>query len=102
MPDIVSEIIRDGGWKSRKLWFSVFAVLILLAGWVLAGHFHSLQALYDTFVGGVVGVSGLYLTGSVATKWVGTKAPQAPAQASEKALGQDEASVTARLPPEEG
>lgn len=74
MNEIVKQILIDGGFKSRKLLFSVFSTLILLAGWFVAGHWVSLQPMFSSFVGGVVGVAGLYLTGSVATKFVGVKA----------------------------
>jgi hypothetical protein len=74
----MNDIVRDGGYKSRKLAFSFFAVITIFAGWIIAGKYPAMAALYDTFVGGVVAIAGLFLTGSVATKWVGTKAPADP------------------------
>jgi hypothetical protein len=71
----MNEIIRDGGVKSRKLWFSVFAITTLFIGALLAGKFPPFAALYGDLVGGIVGIAGLYLTGNIAQKWVGTKAP---------------------------
>lgn len=74
----MNEIVRDNGIKSRKLWFSVFAVAMVLGGAFVAAHWPSLAPMYDTMVGGIVAITGLYLTGSVATKFVGTKAPPKP------------------------
>lgn len=71
----MNEIIRDGGIKSRKLWFSVFSITIIFVGGVLAAHWAAVAAIYSTMVGGILGVVGAYLTGNIAQKWVGTKAP---------------------------
>ena len=56
--------------KSKKLWFSVGATLSLVAFALLAAKFPALIPLYDTFTGGVVGITTVYLTGNVANKWV--------------------------------
>ena len=84
MNEIVEKILHDGGFLSRKLLFSVFSAALIFAGWLIAGHFASLQGLFQTYVGGVVGIAGLYLTGSVATNWVGTKAISASADQPKK------------------
>lgn len=68
------EIIRDGGAKSRKLWFSIFAITVIFVGALLAAKWGSIAPLYSTMVGGVLGVVGAYLTGNVAQKLVGVKA----------------------------
>jgi hypothetical protein len=73
----MNEIIKDGGFKSRKLWFSVFAVVALFLGAGLAAWLPSVAPLYGELVGGIVAIAGLFLTGSVATKWVGSKLAQA-------------------------
>lgn len=74
----MNAIVRDNGWKSRKLAFCTFAVFAMLGFALLTAPLPALTPLFDTFVGGVVAVAGLFLTGSVATKWVGTKAPADP------------------------
>jgi hypothetical protein len=84
MNEIVEKILHDGGFLSRKLLFSLFSVIVIFAGWLIAGHFPSLQGLFQTYVGGVVGVAGLYLTGSVATNWTATKAISAVADQGKK------------------
>jgi putative Mn2+ efflux pump MntP len=74
----MNEIIRDNGWKSRKLAFSLFSVLTIFCGALIGARWQSFQPMYETLVGGVVAVAGLYLGGTIATKWVGIKAIQTP------------------------
>lgn len=82
----MNEIIRDGGIKSRKLWYSVFSVVAMCVMAVVCVHFPALTALYGELVGGIVTVAGLYLAGNAATKLVGTKAPmETPGAAKPKA-----------------
>jgi hypothetical protein len=59
---------NDNGYKSRKLWFAVFAIGSLLLGGLLLP-----AALYGDFVGGVVGIASAFMVGNVATKWASTK-----------------------------
>lgn len=66
---------RDGGWKSRKLWFSLFAIGVLYMGARIANGDTAFRAVYESFVGGVVAISGMFLIGNVGAKWVSTKAP---------------------------
>lgn len=89
----MNEIIRDGGIKSRKLWFSVFVVVTMFGGAAVCAKWPALVPLYDTFVGGIVAVTGLFLTGNIANKWVGIKtlpqATPAPAPEPKAAKAQD-------------
>jgi hypothetical protein len=76
---------RDGGAKSRKLWFSAFAVGVLFAGMMYAANHATTGSLYGDFVGGVVGVAGMYLVGNVGAKWVaGSAAAKLAAPATEE------------------
>lgn len=68
---------KDGGWKSRKLWFSVFAIGIMYRGMIVAMDNLTFQPLYGTFVGGVCAVVTAFLVGNVGAKFVSTKAPAA-------------------------
>lgn len=56
---------RKHEWLSRKLWFSVFAVLMLFLGLHAAIDSTAFAAVYSAFVGGVVSISGLFLAGNV-------------------------------------
>jgi hypothetical protein len=64
---------RDGGLASRKLWFCVGTALAMIATWFCTGFIHSLQPTFDTVIGGILAISGLYLTGNVASRWVAAK-----------------------------
>ena len=66
---------KDGGSKSRKLWFSVFCVAVLFVGMAFIAYHEAAIGLYDTFVGGVVGLAGIYLAGNVGSKLMATKLP---------------------------
>lgn len=61
---------KDGGAKSRKLWYALFTTAVIFAGAMLSSTSDSFAAIYDTMVGGVLGALGLYLSGNVGTKWV--------------------------------
>lgn len=60
---------KDGGTKSRKLWFSVFTVMVLLFGMWYASRHESVAPLYGELVGGIVAIAGLYLAGNIAGKF---------------------------------
>lgn len=63
----------DGGWKSRKMWFSVFSILAIV--------YLTLQdlpsATLDIAVGGIVVICGLFLGSNLGGKFVSTKSPLA-------------------------
>lgn len=52
-------------WVSRKLWFSVFAIGVLYLGMSVAMESAVFISIYGSFVGGVVGVAGLFLGSNV-------------------------------------
>jgi hypothetical protein len=63
------------GWKSRKLWFSVFCVLVIAAVAIVAIRTESptVHLVFEVTVGGVVAIAGLFLAGNVTGKWVSVK-----------------------------
>jgi hypothetical protein len=65
----------DSGYKSRKMWFAVFAIGVLFVGMVFVINHGAAIGLYDAFVGGVVGVAGLFIAGNVGAKLAATKVP---------------------------
>lgn len=73
----MNEIVRDGGMKSRKLWFAVFAMMLVVISGAGAVYLPTFASIYETLVGGIVAVAGMYLTGNVAQKWVGVRAQPA-------------------------
>ncbi len=93
---------RDGGWRSRKLWFSVFAIFIVYLGLRLAAGNDTFKPLYETFVGGVVGISALFLAGNLGGKFVSTKATPVTTNSSPKVLvGQSKFDSTEASPGEQ-
>lgn len=90
--------MQHSGWKSRKLWFSVFCVLMIAVCAIAAMHVESptVHLIFEVSVGGIVAVAGLFLTGNVAGKWVGIRG--SGATNPPPAAG---ASASAKLPPEE-
>lgn len=57
--------------SSKKFLFVIGCVWALFAfAYLAASHLNPMIPMFDTFVGGVLGLAGLYLTGNVANKWV--------------------------------
>ncbi len=77
-------ILKDGGVKSRKLWLAVGTSVAIVISGVVAAKFPTIGPLYDTMVGGLLGVLALYLSGNVATKYTLSKGvkPEPSAEAS--------------------
>ena len=62
---------KDGGWKSRKMWFSLYCISLM--SYMATKDIDSIK--FDALVTGIIGVSGLFLAGNVGTKWVASKSP---------------------------
>lgn len=60
-------------YKSRKFWFAMWSTLLIFLGGFLGAKIAGFAPLYDTMVGGIVGVVAAFLTGNVVGKWVTTK-----------------------------
>lgn len=78
--------LNDGGAKSRKLWFSVYSIAVMVIAALAGAHMPAFAPMYDTLVGGIVAVTAAFLTGNVAAKWVigkavgGSNAKKKPAE----------------------
>lgn len=86
---------KDGGYRSRKFWFAMWATCLIFAGAIVGAIVATFVPLYDTMVGGVVAITGLLLTGNIANKWVTGKAineaaKQAPVTPTKKDPTSDE------------
>jgi hypothetical protein len=64
----VLDQLKDGGYKSRKLWLAVFGIVVLGGGWAASGHWTTLQTGFGTFTTAVVSLVGLYFGVNVGTK----------------------------------
>lgn len=73
MDERTQDWLNDGGFQSRKLWFCVLGLALVLVGALIAAHWPAFGANYETFVGGIVGITSLFLTGNVAARWVAAK-----------------------------
>lgn len=73
MAEIHEQLVKDGGYKSRKLWLAFFSIAIIFAGGVCASFWPGFSAIYTTFVNGVEVIAAAYFTGNVANKFVATK-----------------------------
>lgn len=57
--------------SSKKFLFVIGCVWALfIFAYISASRLAPMIPMFDTFVGGVLGLAGLYLTGNVANKWV--------------------------------
>lgn len=63
-----------GGFRSRKLLFALFAMLLVFLGALLAGHDIGVAANYPKMVDGIEAITAIYLVGNVGSKWAGIKA----------------------------
>lgn len=73
MSNLNEQLAKDGGYKSRKLWLAFFAIGVIFTGALCSAHWSAFGAVYDTLVGGVVGIAAAYFTGNVANKFVATR-----------------------------
>lgn len=71
--------MRDG-YGSKKFWFAIGVVLVGFAYAVLAATIvPELKPMFETYSGILEFVTGAYLVGNVANKWVVGKAEPTPA-----------------------
>jgi hypothetical protein len=74
--------LRDGGARSRKLWYAVGTSVGIIACAGLCAYVPALIPLFDTMVGGLIGVFALYAGANVGAKHVLKKTVQAPVEGS--------------------
>ena len=68
---------KDGGYKSRKLWFAVHAIYLGLATGILAARWPSFSVVYSEFLAFLGATTMLYIGGNIGSKFV-TKDATAP------------------------
>lgn len=62
--------VADGQYKSRKLWLTIVAIVLIVGAAIASAFWLPLQAVYATMVSGILGVCALYFGGNVAAKHV--------------------------------
>ncbi len=61
---------RDGGYGSRKLWLTVFAIAVLSGVALSAKFIPGIDSVFPTLCGAVTALAALYIGGNTATKYV--------------------------------
>jgi hypothetical protein len=70
------DILEDNGLKSRKLWLTVFGILILAWAYWLAPWSSILPPLYTTFSASVIAILGLYFGVNAGHAFIASKTPE--------------------------
>ena len=63
-------MIKDNGWKSRKLAVSCAAMLFIALGWILTAKWGSLSITYPEFIAGILGAASIFAGSNVMAKHV--------------------------------
>jgi hypothetical protein len=61
---------NDNGFKSRKFFLTIGCIVVVTTVSLLGIWFPAIEAILPTFIGGVLGILGLYFGGNVGAKWV--------------------------------
>lgn len=70
------EEIKEKGIKSRKFILTILGLSLLVFMALIVAKVPVVAPLYSTFVGGVLGALGLYMTGNVVNKYAMGKISQ--------------------------
>lgn len=74
---------NDGGWKSRKLWHSVFTSFLIVAGAVVCGKYPAMVPVYPEMAMALVATLSIFAGANVAGRWtIARNAPQLAAAQS--------------------
>lgn len=60
---------KDGGVRSRKMWFAAGVGIVMVLCWLATGFLLPLASTFDALIGGLLAITGLYITGNVANKY---------------------------------
>jgi hypothetical protein len=66
----LKEKLKDGGYKSRKLWLVVWTQVLLVGAAGAACKCAAMVGLYPTLAGSLIAAAALFITGNVAAKHV--------------------------------
>jgi hypothetical protein len=95
----LQQFLGDGGIWSRKLWLCVGGLVLLTAMVFVGCHYAAVAGMYTEYVGGVLGVLGVYTGTNIAgrmsaSKHIGSKMVEASVKA-------DATAPVEPLPPED-
>jgi hypothetical protein len=82
------EFLSDNGFSSRKLWICVGGLVLLTAMVIVGCHCAAIAGMYAEYVGGVLGVLGIYTGTNIAgrmsnAKHIGSKLADAANDSSD-------------------
>ncbi len=66
-------VIKDTGFKSRKLVVVILAHILVLLGGILSAKWPSFAPSYETFVGGTIAIASMYVVGNVSSTFLNGK-----------------------------
>lgn len=69
----LKNFLSDGGLKSRKLWMSVLALVLITAMVCVGCHYGAVTGMFPEYVGGVLGVLTIFTGGNVVARNATTK-----------------------------
>jgi hypothetical protein len=73
--EVFDEVVAgDGSFASRKFLLTVGSLFLVTGMALLGGRYTGIAAILPTFIGGILGILSLYLTGSIASKYFVGKA----------------------------
>lgn len=64
----LKNFLADGGLKSRKLWLSVFCLVLLTVMVCVGCHFAAVAGMFPEYVGGVLGILTIFTGGNVVAR----------------------------------
>ena len=65
--------MADDGWGSRKLWLSVFSMILITSVGIACIKYPGILAIYSELVMGVLGILSVYAGGNAFNKWQAAK-----------------------------
>ncbi len=84
----------DHSSRSRKFLLTIGALVLITIFGLIGIRYSSIEGIYPTFIGGVIGIVSIYLTGNVASKYVVGKNIIAAQEVQNKATTQQPISDT--------
>lgn len=72
------EMMKDGGFKSRKMIMVYVTIVLITAGFLAIGRWNALNVSYSTFCSSLLAAAAVYTVGNGAVKLIGSKAKADP------------------------
>jgi len=76
---------NDGGWGSRKLWYSVLTSALIFAGAVIAARWTPMASVYPEMTMALLGALSVFAGANVFSRWTIARNAPALAEAAKQA-----------------